>query len=139
MWRLRKVEMYALKSQAIHHLVEEGKLKVVGHHEFSGGWAEILEGEQYRLHRPCPEPDKQAVGKGEFLGEIEAKPKDASEPRLKDAIFTIEAYLLDKPWVESYSWPPRTKPIRSCAEFDDDQDDDEFEDCELEQEHEEFV
>jgi len=80
-------------------------LGVVGFHQFPGCiWAEVLEGCGYRFHRPCPAWPGEAA---EALGEIEAKPKGRKEPRLKDAIHTLQEYLACKPEAEVYEWPPR--------------------------------
>ncbi len=53
-----KERIYLLKGQVLAHLLVEERLKVTGVHQFQGGnFAEVLEGEGYRFHRPCPQPD----------------------------------------------------------------------------------
>lgn len=119
---------YNLKSQTIEHLAKEGILIPSGFHQFPGElWAEILCGEGYSFHRPCP-PPKNPQGTDLSLDRIEAKPRTAREPRLKDAIFTIEAYLSEKGRVDIYSWPERTRNRRWHDWDEDDSNDEDDED-----------
>jgi hypothetical protein len=105
--------------------VKDGTLNVVEYHCFQGGnWAEVLKGQGYTFHRPCPPRDDVGVPE---LNDIEAKPRDAKEPRLKDALHTITGYLADKPAVKCYTWPPperdtRTRRPRREDGGDDDMD-----------------
>ena len=100
--RSEKEEIYALKSQATHYLKAEGQLASAGFHCFdNGNWAEVLEGAGYRFHCPCPPQDSATVIK---LEEIEAKPRGASEPKLKDALHTVRIYLANRPHVDVYQW-----------------------------------
>jgi hypothetical protein len=102
-----KTELYRLKGQAIHYLLADGQLEVVGHHRFPGGnWAEILQGSGYTFHRPCP-PHGGAIVSD--LDEIEAKPRGTKEPRLKDALHTVGNYLQGKSLVDVFEWPPKLK------------------------------
>jgi hypothetical protein len=102
-----KLELYRLKGQALHHLLAEGRLAVAGHHRFAGGhWAEVLRGEGYTFHRPCPAKSDAAAVE---LGEIEAKPRGSKEPRLKDARHTVAAYLAGKPEVRVFEWPEKDR------------------------------
>jgi hypothetical protein len=102
-----KTELYRLKGLAIHHLLADGRLEVVGHHRFPGGnWAEVLQGSGYTFHRPCPPQDGANV---EDREEIEAKPKETKEPRLKDARHTVNAYLQGKPSVIVFQWARKVK------------------------------
>ena len=71
----------------------------------------------YSFHRPCP-PIEGVVP--EERGQIEAKPRGAKEPRLKDALHTIAKYLEGKPLLDVYRWPPA---IRIRDSNRDDQDD----------------
>ncbi len=128
-----KEEMYRLKGQALHYLLEEQRLILVGHHRFPGGiWAELLQGEGFTFHRPC-QPQEGAAA--EDRSEIEAKPRGTKEPRLKDAIHTVTAYLADKPEVTTFEWPSKQQSSPDLleegeTELDDDGDDyydDEFE------------
>jgi hypothetical protein len=105
-----KEEYYCLKSQALHYLLAEGRLRVVGYHVFpAGNWAEVLKGEGYTFHRPCPPQQGEAVQ----LDGIEAKPRGRAEPRVKDALHTLEMYLVGKPQAECYEWPAPVRLSRS--------------------------
>jgi hypothetical protein len=103
-----KIQMYALKSQVFHYLLAAGIVQVVSFHQFPGGnWAEIIKGSGYTFHRPCP---PQEAAEGVLTEEIEAKPKSVAEPRLKDAIHTIQLFLEGKPKVDAFEWPAKPKP-----------------------------
>jgi hypothetical protein len=105
-----KAEYYRLKSQALHHLLAEGRLRIAGYHVFAGGnWAEVVQGEGYTFHRPCPPQEGKAVQ----LDGIEAKPRGREEPRLKDALHTIKEYLDGKPEADCYEWPAPDHPARN--------------------------
>ncbi len=118
-----KERIYRLKGQALHYLVESGRLKVAAVHQFQGGThAEVLEGEGYRFHRPCPDPVEISEGVV-LLESVEAKPKAAKEPTLKVAYSVIEDFLDDKDEVEVYQWPPRTR----YRDYEDEEED-EYED-----------
>ncbi len=129
-WSKRKSGMYVLKAQALHHLVTEGRLQVVGYHRFQDNWAEVLRGEDYTFHRPCPPPSDDVQSKQ--LEEIEAKPRGTKEPRLKDALYTLESYLDGKGEVEVFQWPsrPGSRPVSFYEDDEeegwDDDDDEEF-------------
>lgn len=104
--RLEKVSIYELKEQALHYLVEDGVLSLSGHHMFAdGNWAELLEGNGFRFHRPCPPLANAAPDL--VLRTIEAKPKGKDEPPLKVAREVLERYLEDKPTVSVFRWPSR--------------------------------
>ena len=106
--RREKVRLYELKGQALHHLVESGELKVIGHHQFPDGqWAEVLQGGGYTFHRPCPTQPGTA---GAQIDHIEAKPRGAKDPKLKDALLTANSFLAAKPRAHVFSWPPRVGP-----------------------------
>lgn len=123
-----KAHFYDLKSQVLEHLFAEGVLAVDGLHRFPGGlYAERLCGERYRFHRPCPKPIPEPTGPVEING-IEAKPKEAREPCLKDAVFTIEQFLAARPKATPYQWPARKRPERGRRwdSHPGDDDDDEF-------------
>jgi hypothetical protein len=128
----RKSDMYSLKSRALHFLVAAGKLTVVGYHRFGDNWAEVLSGEGYTFHRPCPPPVESVSVKE--LQDIEAKPRGASEPRLKDALHTLTTYLADKPAVKAYEWPERLRPTdgersdRQSYSWRDGEDEDDWDD-----------
>ena len=82
-----------------------------GYHCFPGDhWAEVLACDGYTFHRPCPPVEGVVV---EERNEIEAKPKGAKEPRLKDALHTIEEFLKDRPTFTVYQWPPQQRPPTS--------------------------
>ena len=99
----QKVRRYDLKGQALHYLIAEGRLSFVGHHKFQdGNYAEILKGEGYCFHRPCASPNNPEAAT--VIDEIEAKPRGATEPRIKDAVFTIETFLNGKPTADVYRW-----------------------------------
>lgn len=127
-WKRKKEEAYYLKGQALHHAVTDGLLHVSGVHKFGDNYAELLEGNGYRFHRPCPDPvlnEMQAVVQ---LDAIEAKPKGSKEPRLKDAMYTLQCYLADKQEVDVYEWPLKWKPhfVREDRDWGDDDDGGEY-------------
>jgi hypothetical protein len=66
-----------------------------------------LSAEGYTFHQPCPPPAGDTEAKE--LDGVEAKPRGAKEPRLKDALHTIALYLDGKPNVAVYKWPAREK------------------------------
>jgi hypothetical protein len=121
----RKRELYAIKGQCLAHLLAEGRVQPAGHHRFDGGlWAEILAGEGYRFHRPCPPPEP--IPDVEDLGKLEAKPRKTGEPRLRDALLTATRFLAGRPRAEVYEWPPPVRLRWSHWYKDDDEwDDDE--------------
>jgi hypothetical protein len=84
--------------------VQAGKLKFVGYHRFPRNHAEVLEGEGYGFHRPCPTPTAKVVVD---LHCIDAKPVDAAEPSYQDALYSVGQFLVDKPKVEVYQRPMR--------------------------------
>lgn len=104
----------------MHYLVLEGRLTPAGFHRFpNGNWAQVFECEGFRFHRPCERRDDgTAVAE---LDEIEAKPRGATEPKLKDAIFSLEAYLAGRPAVEVYMWPAKERAIRGGRDEHDEQ------------------
>lgn len=115
--REEKEQMYRLKSQCLHYLLAEGKLTVSGYHRNESGlWMEILRGQGdstkpdgYTYHRPCPEP--QTPVEADTVS-VEAKPRDKREPRLKDALACVRAYLEGKATVEVYQWPRRVRNVQ---------------------------
>jgi hypothetical protein len=117
-----KLELYRLKGQALHYLFAEGRLAIVGYHRFRGdNWAEVLAGGGYDFHRPCP---AQVANTSKAIDQIEAKPRGSKEPRLKDARYTVEEYLRDKPQVDVYEWPApiRTRSTRAWEDWEEDDD-----------------
>lgn len=131
--RTRKDEMrelYRLKAQALHYLHAEALVTIVGYHRFpTGNWAEVMQGGGYSFHRPCPPQDCATVVE---IGEIDAKRREPTEPRLKDAIFTVQSYLEGKRTVDVYQWPAMARsklaPVSRrvyASDFDDcDEDED---------------
>jgi len=106
----KKKELYSLKSRVLEHLVAEGQLAHAGTTCFGGGlWAEVVAGGGYTFHRPCPQPE---VGLAVVCEQIEARPRETTEPKLKDAIFTAETYLAARPHRDVFSWPARKKKPR---------------------------
>lgn len=134
--RSEKEEVYDLKGQALHHLLAEGRLKVVGLHRFEGGnHAEVLEGDGFRFHRPCPDPTPApgSESAAALLDSIEAKPKGAKEPTLAAALAVVRGYLEGRPRVTVYEWPTKRRAgrefrPRSSSNFRSDDFDDDFED-----------
>lgn len=118
-----KEHIYLLKGQVIHHHVEAGVLVGGKYHRFGETlWAEVLEGQGYRFHRPCPPQDETLVA--ELIESVEAKPKEAKEPTLKIAYQVVEAFLSDKKRASVYQWPARIHASRYRRWDDDDFDDD---------------
>lgn len=104
-WKERKQEIYGMKSQAMHWLIAEGELRHIGYHRFEGGWAELYEGNGYTFHRPCPKPAN--AENVPMISEIDAKPRGSKEPRLCDALFTLQRYLSGREHVDTYQWDAR--------------------------------
>jgi hypothetical protein len=118
-----KERIYCLKGQVLHHHVEAGLLMGGKYHRFGETlWAEVLEGQGYRFHRPCPPQDETVVA--ELIESVEAKPKEAKEPTLKIAYQVVEAFLSDKKRASVYQWPARIHASRYRRWDDDDFDDD---------------
>lgn len=104
--KIEKESIYQLKEQVLHYLVQEKKLRHEGYHRFpDGNWAEILTGEGYSFHRPCPKRKEEPICRTE----IEAKPKAAIEPPLEAAYKVIRKYLDGKPRVKVFAWPPKSR------------------------------
>lgn len=134
--RQEKERIYALKGQALHHLVEEGLLKHEAYHQFGdgGNWSELLSGDGYTFHRPCPpQPSQEAEAEAEMRSDIDAKPKGRKEPTLDVAYEVVKKYLEGRPTVDVYHWPPQMAFRRR---YRNDWDDDEWDDAEEEHEME---
>lgn len=112
--RREKENLYQLKGQALHYMTKQGVVEAAGFHCFGDNWAMVLKGEGYVFHTPCPRPKDGCEGKR--VEQVEAKPRQANEPKLKDARYTVETYLAEKPIVKIYCWPSR----RALVEVDDD-------------------
>ena len=128
-----KERIYFLKGQVLHHHVEAGVLVGGKYHRFGETlWAEVLEGQGYRFHRPCPPQNEGVVA--ELIESVEAKPKEGKEPALKIAYQVVEAFLADKNMVSVYQWPARIRASRyrrwEDEEFDNFLDDDDYPDDE---------
>jgi hypothetical protein len=123
--RREKESIYATKEQALHYLVDDGRLTHAGYHQFDSGlWSEVLAGEGFIFHRPCPPVDGMEPG---ILDDIEAKPKGRKEPTLKVAHQVLADYLVDKPIVAVYHWPPRVRAyVPRWDDFDEFDSDDAF-------------
>ncbi|MCC7542401.1 MAG: hypothetical protein IT379_39650 [Deltaproteobacteria bacterium] len=114
----RKESLYALKAQALHHLVTDGVLQHAGYHRFlDGNYAELLSGGGYTFHRPCPHPTDGAIV--EDRADIDAKPRQSREVRLKDAEHTLTSYLSGRLRVGVYEWPPRPRDEYPRRHVDD--------------------
>jgi hypothetical protein len=111
-YKREKERIYVLKGQVLAHLLVEERLKVTGVHQFQGGnFAEVLEGEGYRFHRPCPQP--AAPETVILLESIESKPKESSEPTIETAFEAVQRFLSGKERTSVYEWTPRTyRPSR---------------------------
>lgn len=125
-----KNRIYDLKGQVLHYMVEAGVLVGGKFHRFEfGNYAEILEGDGYRFHRPSP--PQVSMPETELIESVESKPKKASEPTLEIAYEVIEGFLFDKRRIPVYEWPPKARPARHRwyddddeAVYDDEQSDD---------------
>lgn len=112
-----KDELYGFKGQVLQHLINEGTARIVGHHRFpNGNLAELVECDGYFFHRPCAALEGSVASERH---EIEAKPRDVKEPRLKDALHTVQEYLKGKPRLDVYCWPSkaRAQPERNCKVY----------------------
>lgn len=108
--------------QVLEHLVRAGRLTGGEFHRFGfGNWAEVLEGEGYRFHRPSP-PQAESPNEKQ-LESIEAKPKSAKEPTLDVAYGVVRRFLKDKEKVSVYEWSTYSRPQRGCRWQDKDDDD----------------
>ena len=117
-----KERIYVLKEQVLHYSVEAGVLVGGKYHRFKfGNWAEVLEGQGYRFHRPCP---PREPGDGDLIESVEAKPKEAGEPTVEIAYEVVEKFLANKERVAIYHWP-RIVRSRQRYRWDDDDLDDE--------------
>jgi hypothetical protein len=58
---------------------------------------------------PQPIRGEHVAKTAEEICEIEAQPRDSKEPRLKDALHTIEEYLRGKPKADVFEWPRRPR------------------------------
>lgn len=120
--------IYALKEQVLHHLVEAGVLVGGKYHRFEfGNWAEVLEGQGYRFHRPCP---PREPGEGDLIESVEAKPMEAGEPTVEIAYEVVEKFLVGKERVAVYEWPPVVRSRRRYRWDDDNLDDEDDSDGE---------
>jgi hypothetical protein len=92
-----KENYYDLKAQALEQLLTEGKLTVMGYQLFGENkyWTEVLQGDGFTFHRPCARPSTQ-YRDCQVLETIPAKERSAREPRVKDAIYTVENYLAER-------------------------------------------
>jgi hypothetical protein len=110
-------------------LLIEGRLAVTGIHRFeAGNFAEVLEGEGYRFHRPCPQPaDPETVI---LLESIESKPKESSEPTIETAFEVVQRFLAGKERISVYEWTPRT--YRPSRYYHYKSDEDKYEDADFE-------
>jgi len=116
--------IYDLKGQAIHYLIDDGVLTHEAYHKFDGGnWAELLTGDGYTFHRPCPPPQMPHEASAECRSEVEAKPKGTKEPTLEVAYEVVSNYLGDKPKAPVYCWPSRIAWRSSRNDWDDDDGD----------------
>lgn len=117
-----KDRIYYFKGQVLEHLVRAGRLTGGDFHRFGyGNWAEVLEGEGYRFHRPSP---SQAESPNERqLESIESKPKSAKEPTLDVAYEVVQRFLTDKEKVSIYEWSTYSRPKRGYRWQDEDDED----------------
>jgi hypothetical protein len=118
--RKEKEQIYDLKGQVLHHLVEAGRFVGGAFHRFEGGnWTEVLEGEGYRFHRPCPpQPGLDSV---EIIESVEAKPKEAKEPTLEIAYMVVENFLQGKSRAAVYQWPLKVRRFQHHRRHDYDE------------------
>jgi hypothetical protein len=97
-----KVELDALRGQALHWLVQDGTLSRGGFQgDWGGNYSEALEGGGFTFLRPCPpqpHQDRLAVEK------CFERPCRSCNPRLADCRHTVEAFLAGRPYVEVYEW-----------------------------------
>lgn len=128
-----KERIYYLKGQVLEHLVRAGILTGGEFHRFEhGNWAEVLEGDGFRFHRPAP-PQVESPDVKQ-LESIEAKPKSAKEPTLDVAYEIVKRFLEGKEKVSVYEWSTYTRAQRDYhwQDEDDDEedgiDDDDFDD-----------
>lgn len=121
--RHEKDHIYELKGQALAHLLIEGVLVGGTYHKFNdGNWAELLKGDGYSFHRPCP-PQNDVTAT--TMDVIDAKPKESSEPTIKVAVSIVEEFLDGREPQEVYYWPTvrRYCSTEVYAEAEDDEED----------------
>lgn len=117
-----KNHIYRLKGQVLHYMVESGVLVGGTFHRFEfGNWAEVLEGDGYRFHRPCR--PQTLVADSQQIQSVESKPKGAKESTVDMAYEVVERFLHGKPRASIYEWPSKARKSRH-QRWDDDDDDD---------------
>ena len=103
----QKERLYDLKGQVLQHLLNENAAVIVGHHRFpNGNWAELIACDGYFFHRPCAAIEGAVICE---RNDIEAKPKGAKESRIKDARYTLEEFLKDRPYLYVFKWETRVR------------------------------
>jgi hypothetical protein len=123
--RVKKEHLYHLKDKGILAAVGAGRLTAVGTH----GPLTIYRGEEYCFHSLLRPKGIQLPELGGGPLYVEQNPHTAGEPRLKDAIFTLESLpAQDASGYEKNSFPPRppTSSIR-VRDYDEDEEYDEDE------------
>lgn len=131
-----KDRIYDLKGQVLHHMVEAGILTGGKFHQFEfKNWAEVLEGDGYRFHRPCP--PQESKPETELAESVEAKPKEASEPTLENAYEVVKKFLEGKKRANAYQWPGKPRQYRT-QRWREEEPDDWYDDSELDDDDEVF-
>lgn len=127
-----KERIYELKGQVLGHFVELGILTGGKFHQFErGNWAEVLEGDGFRFHRPCPPRESDG---GETIECIESMPKGKRKLKLDTANAVLETFLQDKSPVIVFEWT--SDHFRSNRDLTNEHcDDDELDEDDLEGEY----
>jgi hypothetical protein len=127
-FRKQKEHLYQLKDDGLVAAVRNGRVQAVGTH----GRLTVYRGEGYCFHSLLRPKGAVLPEVGNNPLTVEAKPKATDEPRLKDAVYTLEelkvsaADAVATGEFERYSFPARERVLRHRHE-DDDYDEEEYE------------
>ena len=118
--RRQKETLYAIKDKGLVGAIRTGRVRAVGTH----GCLTVYRGEGYCFHSLLRPKGVVLPEAGNDPLTVEAKPKATNEPRLKDAVHTLEQLLVNADDAvkagefERLSFPPREQVVRHRREDD---------------------
>ncbi len=118
MHKERKEELYRLKDNAIVHAYRAGFVVAVGLH----GSLTVYRGEGYCFHSPLRPENVNLETTSEEAVFVEAKPRQATEMRLRDAVATLEQLACDFDGFVRQTLPSLGTRRHHDWEHDDDED-----------------
>lgn len=127
--RRQKAHLYGLKDKGLIAAFRAGRVQAVGTH----GCLTIYRGEGYCFHSLLRPKDAVLPEVGTDPLTVEAKPKATDEPRLKDAVHTLEELQVSADDAikagefDRLSFPPREQVVRHRNDDDFDGEDSEYE------------